>query len=198
VLRAIALCAVVTLGATRPVSGQGPSTTSDSAKPTDRPKPIGSAQPFAAWSDSAHAFRDSLVAMVRAQIGTPYRHGGQSPEGGFDCSGLVQYVMGALRLELPRTAAQQARAGYAVERDTSRLRPGDLLTFGKSGREVSHVGIYVGDGRYVHASSTARQVIESRIARPPSPLIKSWRGSRRMTFDPEIASDSTSVRLGGR
>ena len=68
--------------------------------------------------------------------------------------------------------------------------PGDLLTFGKGKKgAVSHIGIYVGDGRYVHASSVAGKVIESPIDRPFSPLIKVWRGVRRVLG----ADDSTAV-----
>ncbi|MBW8771588.1 MAG: C40 family peptidase, partial [Gemmatimonadetes bacterium] len=110
-------------------------------------------RPFTAWSESVHSFRDSLVTVARAQIGTKYVLGGTTPNG-FDCSGLVRYVMAALRVELPRTAAQQAQTGLEIDRDKSNLRPGDLLTFGKKGKSgVSHIGIYVGNGRYIHASS---------------------------------------------
>jgi cell wall-associated NlpC family hydrolase len=137
-------------------------------------------RPFAIWSESAQSVRDSLVAVARAQIGTRYVFGGTTPKG-FDCSGLVRYVMGALKVELPRTAAQQARIGDEVSADPSRLRPGDLLTFGRrGGRGVSHIGIYVGEGRYVHASSVAGRVIESDLSRTGSPLIKAWRGVRRI------------------
>ena len=137
-------------------------------------------RPFAIWSESAGSVRDSLVAVARAQIGTRYVLGGTTPKG-FDCSGLVRYVMGALKVELPRTAAQQARIGDEVSTDPSRLRPGDLLTFGRrGGRGVSHIGIYVGEGRYVHASSVAGRVIESDLSRTGSPLIKAWRGVRRI------------------
>lgn len=155
---------------------------------------IEAARPFMVWSDALHSVRDSLVAMARAQIGTRYVHGGEVPDRGFDCSGLVQYVMATLRVELPRTAAQQARVGLAMGRDTSRLRPGDLLTFGKTKRGASHVGIYVGNGRYVHASSVAGRVIESDIDRPYSPLIKRWSDSRRVIA--ETPADS-SRRVGG-
>jgi cell wall-associated NlpC family hydrolase len=137
-------------------------------------------KPFAKWSNSVQSFRDSLVSMARAQVGIQYVHGGQSPEGGFDCSGLVHYVMEGLHVHVPRTAAQQARSGLAVARETDGLRPGDLLTFAKGKHGVSHIGIYVGNGRYVHASSVAGRVIESDIERPRSPLIKSWRGVRRV------------------
>jgi cell wall-associated NlpC family hydrolase len=152
-------------------------------------------RPFALWSESAHSLRDSLVNVARAQIGTRYVFGGTSPNG-FDCSGLVRYVMAALKVELPRTAAQQARIGDEVSTDPSRLRPGDLLTFGRRGRGgVSHIGIYVGQGRYVHASSVAGRVIESDLNRTGSPLIKAWRGVRRIVAGAE--PDTSIVQSGG-
>jgi cell wall-associated NlpC family hydrolase len=144
--------------------------------------------PFAAFSASATSLRDSLVALARAQVGRRYRLGGESPEGGFDCSGLVRYVMSALKVELPRTANQQARSGSEVARVESQLRPGDLVTFG-SKRRISHIGIYVGEGRFVHASTKAGHVIESKLDRPPSPLIKPWRGVRRVI----VTGDSAVV-----
>jgi len=162
------------------------------------PARIGTAarrKPFTDWSESAHSLRDSLVSVARAQVGTRYVFGGTSPDGGFDCSGLIRYVMGALKVELPRTAAQQARIGDEVSRDPTRLRPGDLLTFGRRGsRGVSHIGIYVGQGRYVHASSVAGRVIESDLSRTGSPLIKAWRGVRRIVAGAE--PDSATVRNG--
>ncbi len=151
-------------------------------------------KPFQAYSVSAQTLRDSIVSLARAQIGTRYRTGGESPKKGFDCSGLVQYVMAALDLEVPRTARQQAKTGLPISRDTSRLLPGDLLTFGKGKKgSISHVGIYVGDGHYVHASSVAGRVIESAIDRPYSPLIKIWRGARRMLALDDSASAAAVV-----
>jgi cell wall-associated NlpC family hydrolase len=139
-------------------------------------------KPFAKFSESMESLRDSIVvSVVRSQIGTRYVHGGTSPKSGFDCSGLVKYVMDALHVALPRTAAQQAGMGLALGRDTTQLRPGDLLTFSRTrDGSVSHIGIYIGNGRYVHASSVAGQVIESALDRPASSLIKKWRGSRRV------------------
>jgi cell wall-associated NlpC family hydrolase len=149
-------------------------------------------KPFAAFSNSALTMRDSIVAVARAQIGARYRLGGQSPTGGFDCSGLVRYVLGALRVALPRTAAQQAAVGAAVPKDTTRLLPGDLLTFGR-GNRVTHVGIYVGNGRYVHASTTAGRVIETSLERTRSPLVRTWRGGRRVLADALGGQDSVGV-----
>ena len=143
-------------------------------------------KPFAAYSSSAQSLRDSVVQMAKAQVGTRYRMGGTTPEKGFDCSGLVKYVMAALNLDVPRTAKQQAKQGLAINKDTSRLLPGDLLTFGKTKKStVSHIGIYVGQGRYIHASSGAGRVIESDLNRTGSPLLKAWRGVRRVVAGAE-------------
>lgn len=145
-------------------------------------------QPFAELSASARSLRDSLVAVARAQIGRRYRFGGGSPEHGFDCSGLVRYVMAALHIDLPRTAREQARTGVTVPRDTTQLRPGDLLMFG-SAEHISHVGIYVGDGRFVQASSKAGRVVETPLIRPMVRGVKVWRAARRVM----LADDSTTV-----
>jgi cell wall-associated NlpC family hydrolase len=143
---------------------------------------------FAGMSASASSLRDSIVALARAQIGRRYKHGGASPQRGFDCSGLVQYVMARFQMILPRTARQQAALGVVVERDTSLLRPGDLLTFASTDTaRVSHIGIYVGDGRFVHASSVAGRVIESPLNRPPAPKIKLWRGVARVPWIADVA-----------
>lgn len=169
----------------------------DQAKPfAELAKPFANqTKPFAAMSASVHSLRDSLVAIARAQIGTRYVLGGTTPARGFDCSGLVRYVMAALEVQMPRTARQQATSGLAVVRDAKRLRPGDLLTFGKDARGVSHVGIYVGDGRYVHASSSAGRVIESDLGRTSSSLVRAWRGVRRIVAG--SATDSLRLADGG-
>lgn len=122
--------------------------------------------------------RDSVVAIARRQIGRRYVLGGTTPSGGFDCSGLVRFVLTALRLGVPRTAAEQATSGLAVAADTGVLQPGDLVTFGMS--RVHHVGIYTGEGRFIHASVKAGKVIESSITRQSSPLIQRWSGARRL------------------
>jgi cell wall-associated NlpC family hydrolase len=185
VVRPILGCALVAACA-MPIAAQTPSVKLGTAAQR---------RPFALWSESAQKLRDSLVSVARAQIGTRYVFGGTTPNG-FDCSGLVRYVMAALKVELPRTAAQQARIGDEVSTDPGSLRPGDLLTFGRKGRSgVSHIGIYVGQGRYVHASSVAGRVIESDLNRTGSPLIKAWRGVRRIVAGAE--PDTGLVHTGG-
>jgi len=153
------------------------------------------AKPFAAMSASVHSFRDSLVSVARAQVGTKYVRGGQSPTHGFDCSGLVKYVMARFEVRLPRTARQQALVGTAIVREAKRLRPGDLLTFGGGARGASHVGIYIGNGRYVHASSSAGRVIESDLGRSSSSLVRAWRGVRRVVAG--NPADSLRIADGG-
>ena len=148
-------------------------------------------RPFTAFSESAHSLRDSIVALARAQVGKRYVYGGESPSRGFDCSGLVQYVAAALHIRIPRTARLQARVGDAIPADTSRLLPGDVLTFG-NGKTITHVGIYVGDGRMIHASTAAGRVIETKLLRPSSRGIKPWRGARRL--DVAIQGDSAQLR----
>ena len=137
-----------------------------------------SRKPFAAWSASAQNLRDSIVAKARGQIGTRYKLGGTKPNFALDCSGLVKYVMGALNVMLPRTAQKQAAVGEEIPKDLASLKPGDLLTFGR-GKRISHIGIYVGEGRMVHASTSQRRVIETRIT-TRSPLIRQWTGVRRL------------------
>lgn len=85
-------------------------------------------------------------------LGTPYRMGGRRPETGLDCSGLVRYVYKQTHgLDLPHNAREISRQGEPVGLDE--LRPGDLVFFNTLGRPFSHVGIYKGDGKFVHASS---------------------------------------------
>lgn len=114
----------------------------------------------------ADPFRANNV-LIRALglVGTPYRWGGNTPEGGFDCSGLVGYVFrDAASLVLPRTTGEIARFDASTPaRD--RLASGDLVLFGK-GKAVFHVGIYVGEGRFVHAPSTGGTVRLDRVDGP--------------------------------
>ena len=94
-------------------------------------------------------------------VGTPYRYGGNTPDGGFDCSGLIGYVYRTRAgLVPPRTVAQLDEFGEPVRVDA--LRTGDLVLFG-SGRPT-HAGIYVGDGRFVHAPSTGGTVRLDQLA----------------------------------
>jgi len=100
-----------------------------------------------------------LVAYAASMQGKPYRTAGDSPDEGFDCSGLVQHVFGRFDMYLPRNAASMAAALPEVPFDA--LQAADLLFFNTQGGPYSHVGIYLGDGRFVHAPSprTGRVII---------------------------------------
>ncbi len=108
---------------------------------------------------SAYSARSNEV-LFRAigLVGTPYRYGGNTPEGGFDCSGLIDFVfLDAAGLRLPRSTRELIKLdARAVPRD--RLQPGDLVFFNPGGGPASHIGIYVGEGRFVHAPSSGGTV----------------------------------------
>lgn len=91
-----------------------------------------------------------VVEFASRYLGTPYRYGGNAP-GGFDCSGFAQYVFNQFGYGLPRTAADQYKYGTYVER--SELIPGDLVFFACYSKGIDHVGIYTGDGKFIHSSS---------------------------------------------
>lgn len=146
-------------------------------------------------SARVEASRDSVVRLARAQLGRRYIFGGTTPAG-FDCSGFLKYLMRAVGQELPRTAAEQARAGREVPRDPSQLRPGDLLTFGRGGR-VTHVGVYVGNGRFIHASTGSRRIVEANLDRPSSHLVRAWYGVRRFLADDDSATTVAAARETG-
>lgn len=104
----------------------------------------------------------TMLQKALALLGTPYHWGGTDPDKGFDCSGLVGYVFrNALGIELPRVSRDMARNGELVS-DRAKLAAGDLVFFGRKGR-VNHVGIYLGDGRFVHAPSRGKDVTVSSL-----------------------------------
>ncbi len=119
-------------------------------------------------------------------LGIRYLHGGEGPnDGGFDCSGLVRKVFGdALGLNLPRTAAEMAKLGNRVNREE--LKPGDLVFFNTMRRAFSHVGIYLGENRFLHAPSTGGFV---RVENMDNAYwLKRFDGGRRLAPDAQAAA----------
>ncbi len=129
---------------------------------------------------------DSPMFHALLALGANYRRGGSSPETGFDCSGLVSYVFErAWGILLPRNARAQASVGRPIRRRQD-LEPGDLVFYNTRNRPYSHVGIYVGDGRFVHAPRPGKHVRAERMDDPY------WRarfnGARRL--DRRVDNDS--------
>jgi cell wall-associated NlpC family hydrolase len=119
--------------------------------------------------------KDVLFTAL-ALVGTPYRYGGNNPSAGFDCSGLVGYVYReAAAVQLPRSTREIADVrAKKLKRD--QLRSGDLVLFGKG--RVDHIGIYVGEGRFVHAPSTGGTV---RLDHLDGPYWRDrWAGGKRL------------------
>jgi len=110
--------------------------------------------PPRATTEARDRVADRAVFTAMQMVGAPYRYGGSTPDG-FDCSGLIQYAYGAAGVRLPRTAEQQYSATESLTLEQA--RPGDLLFF-RDGRRVSHVALYLGQGRFVHAPNRGRDV----------------------------------------
>ena len=103
----------------------------------------------------------NLLKRALALLGTPYRWGGTETNG-FDCSGLVGYVFKtALGVELPRVSREMASSGQRIDR--SALTAGDIVFFGRGRKGIDHVGIYVGNGQFVHAPRTGKDVMVSQL-----------------------------------
>jgi len=100
----------------------------------------------------ATGLASSLLDRAKAFLGTPYRYGGRTPKG-FDCSGFVSFVFESYGVSLPRSSVHQAKLGESV--DLEEIQPGDLLFFKTRGKQnrISHVGIYLGEGQFIHAGS---------------------------------------------
>ena len=105
------------------------------------------------------------VSIAKKLLGIPYRWGGTTAQGGFDCSGLIVYVYNkAAGIKLPRTIQQMSSKGRSI--DDQPPAPGDLVFFNTTGEKYSHAGIYVGQGRFVHAPSAGGTVRLDYITTP--------------------------------
>ncbi|WP_322033042.1 C40 family peptidase [Paraburkholderia sp. J76] len=121
--------------------------------------------------------REEISIQAMGLVGTPYRWGGNTPDSGFDCSGLVKYVLArSASVDLPRTTAEMSTRGETVEPDE--IASGDLVFFNTTGRPHSHVGIYVGNLRFVNAPSTGGTVRLDYLTNPY--WAKRFDGIRRM------------------
>jgi cell wall-associated NlpC family hydrolase len=114
--------------------------------------------------DTSVGTEDISIAAV-GLVGVPYRYGGNNPKAGFDCSGLIAYVyQKSANIKLPRTIEEMSTRGKSIEGGPP--APGDLVFFNTTGAKYSHAGIYVGQGRFVHAPSAGGTVRLEYIAKP--------------------------------
>ena len=121
---------------------------------------------------TAEAFRiRTVVDTAKSFLGTPYVYGGSSPATGFDCSGLTQYAFRQAGLSIPRVSYEQAAAGIAVPK--RQIRVGDLVAFNDP---VSHVGIYIGNGKFIHAPHTGDVVKISSLSAMKLTAIRRFTG----------------------
>ena len=100
---------------------------------------------------------------AKEMLGKPYKYAGDTPQG-FDCSGLVKYSYGRAGISMPRDTQAQRRMSMLVS--IHAMREGDLLFFDQEGKKKSHVGIYLGDGRFVHAPSSGKTVRTDKLDSP--------------------------------
>lgn len=129
------------------------------------------------------AVRARVVETALAVMGEPYRWGGNSTDRGFDCSGLVWYAYGSHGIDVPRVSRDQARVGRRVPPEPARLRPGDILLFGDGPGRVTHVGLYVGDARFIHATTSGGVTVSSLDPgeeRYGDWWVQRWIGARRV------------------
>lgn len=108
---------------------------------------------------------NELAVYALSLSGTPYKYGGSSPESGFDCSGFVGHVfLQSMGQTLPRSTEEISRFGVALRPES--LMPGDLVFYNTLNRDFSHVGIYLGDGKFVHSPSTGKSVTTANMLDP--------------------------------
>ncbi len=112
----------------------------------------------------ASASASRVLASADRYVGTRYRYGGSTREGGFDCSGFVQHVFAEHGVSLPRVSRQQALVGRGVVPLLDALTPGDLVFFAQNGTRIDHVAIYTGRGRIIHSSSSGGGVRYDELA----------------------------------
>lgn len=157
--------------------------------PPPAPTPVSRVQ-----LDTHSQAADDVLFRAIGLVGTPYRYGGNTPDSGFDCSGLINFVYrDVMGIRLPRSTREMITLN-APSISQSALQPGDLVFFATAGgKQVSHAGIYVGEGRFVHAPSTGGTVrLDSLSTRYWQ---RSYLDAKRVLVTPNLASSAAGGRL---
>jgi peptidoglycan endopeptidase LytE len=171
-------------GSTLPAEARKLPTEAELTELAKAPKPADTASPAAAApvaptvGKADSSIKDRLLRVAQRMLAVPYRFGGTTLWG-LDCSGFVQKTFAFLNLDLPRSAREQFREGAKVAK--ADLSPGDLVFFRTYAKYPSHVGIYLGDNRFVHASSRERKVTVESLDTPY--YMKRYIGAKRLLFE---------------
>jgi hypothetical protein len=153
------------------------------------------ADPIAQFAAPGEEAVGDLLLQAMSLMGVAYRFGGSSPETGLDCSGFIQYVFRkSLRVNLPRTSAEMARAGRVIERDE--LAPGDLVFYNTRGFQYSHVGLYLGGNKFIHSPRTGKSVEVVNMAN--SYWSQRFNGARRVNRGGSEWKEPVTARAADR
>ena len=169
-------------GSHRPASGDQPTSDPPGSRSNSAPdgESIRTELGHAGLPEDRAVLLSGIVQTALDVMGMPYRWGDEGEEG-FDCSGLIRYAFGKHGVTMPRRSVEQAREGTAVEKQIEALRAGDVLTFATRGSSVSHVGLYLGNGKFIHSARGGVQI----SALNPDDITgrwwwKRWLGARRI------------------
>ncbi|MDP4097972.1 C40 family peptidase [Paenibacillus sp. P96] len=146
---------------------------------------FGAAVLFTSGAATTYASEATIDSYVSEVTGTPYQYGGTTTAG-FDCSGFILYIFNKFDLDLPRTSQQQAQTGEAIAKED--LREGDLVFFNTTGRGISHAGIYVGNNKFAHSSSSKGVTVSS--------LSESYYANRYVTARRVVSQSSYAKMVG--
>ncbi len=133
--------------------------------------------------DAGSGLARLIVETALEAMGEPYRWGGTSTDEGFDCSGLVWYAYTSHGLAIPRVSRDQARIGHPVAPEIAMLAPGDILLFSNRRGVVTHVGLYIGDAEFIHATTSGGVRVGSLDGdgdASDSWYLERWVGARRV------------------
>lgn len=144
-------------GGSRGAASRPPPEASRAAAPPPDPVDIRTELGRSDLPEDRAALVSGVVQTALEVMGMPYRWGDEGGAG-FDCSGLIRYAFGRHGITLPRRSVDQAREGQEVGREIESLRPGDVLTFATGGGQVSHVGLYLGNSKFIHSASQGVQI----------------------------------------
>jgi len=162
----------------------------EKAAPESRPNAEATEDPISKYASPGEDAVGDMLLQAVSLLGVAYRFGGSTPNTGLDCSGFIQYVFKkSLKVNLPRTASEMAHVGRPVDR--SELMPGDLVFFNTRGFAYSHVGIYLGNGKFIHSPRTGKTIEVTTLNQ--SYWVSHWNGARRVSRNGAPVSGSGSA-----